>query len=154
MYDEVLERNEDGQLEVRVVQSSGDTNSNADDVFTRDDDGKLALRVTGVGGGGGGTGDTYTKSQIDAKVMALQEEIDTNAGKTAELDADVQGKVDKAQGTENAGKFLTVGEDGNVTLSEGGGGVSEVVHDDTLTGNGTSDSPLSVAKPTIIIRRF
>lgn len=49
--------------------------------------------------------------------MTLQGEIDTNAGKTAELDADVQGKVDKAQGAGNAGKPLVVGSDGNVTLS-------------------------------------
>lgn len=79
MYDEVLERNSDGELEVRVVQASGDNNPNADDVFTRDDDGKLALRVTGVGGGGGA------------------------------------------------------------------GGITKVVHDDTLVGNGTTASPLKVA---------
>lgn len=36
----------------------------------------------------------------------------------------------------------------------GGGGMVSVSHDDTLTGDGTSGSPLSVAKPTIIIRRF
>lgn len=127
MYDEVLERNSDGELEVRVVQSNGDNNPNSDDVFTRDDDGKLALRVTGVGGGGGGTSEVrsvngkkgivvLTGDDINATIntatptgteattktitqhlqtlsdsnMALQGEIDTNAGKTAELDADLQ----------------------------------------------------------------
>lgn len=198
--------------------------------------------------------------------MTLQGEVDTNAGKTAELDADVQGKVDKAQGAANAGKALVVGTTGDVTLSasapllnnanndtsltvgKGAGGTAgsvtafgqsattlanysmaigtaaqatdeatgsvaigfaaqvrapntalinasgtlaqvtdgnslvfanskgtyviigedgkipveripdtvsaEIVHDDTLTGNGTTESPLSVAKPSIIIRRF
>lgn len=50
--------------------------------------------------------------------MTLQAEVDTNAGKTAELDADVQGKVDKDQGAENAGQFLKVDDDGNVGLGE------------------------------------
>lgn len=127
MYDEVLERNADGELEVRVVQSSGDTSPDANDVFTRDDDGKLALRVTGISGGGGGTSEVrsvngkkgavvLTGADINATVtkstatgnedvtetitkhlqylndfgMTLQGEVDTNAGKTAELDADIQ----------------------------------------------------------------
>lgn len=161
MYDEVLERNSDGELEVRVVQASGDNNPNADDVFTRDDDGKLALRVTGVGGGGGGTSEVrsvngkkgavvLTGADIEATVtksssagneevtetitehlqylndfgMTLQGEVDTNSGKTAELDADLQGKVNIAQGTENAGKTLIVNTDGNLELSEPTGGTT------------------------------
>lgn len=159
MYDEVLTRNEDGELEVRVTQASGDTGTDKDDVFTRDDDGNLALRVTGIAGGGGGTSEvrsvngkkgavvltgadinaTVTKSNASGNEevtetitqhlqylndfgMTLQGEVDTNAGKTAELDADVQGKVDKSQGVENAGKALVVGSDGNVTLGTSGGG--------------------------------
>lgn len=202
----------------------------------------------------------------------MQADIDRVDGKTAELDGDLQGKVDKAQGVENAGKYLKVGDDGNVTFGEGedltnvaktnvsnnftmpqtittnsdagftvkspssggylyvtrgsgtsavtmaiksgasggtfgtitnhqfqfrtfdvarmtigtdgsvklnqdvestsndnqvattkwvnqkigqgGGGVTEVAHDDTLTGKGTTEEPLSVVKPSIIIRRF
>lgn len=84
----------------------------------------------------------------------MQADIDRIDGKTAELDGDLQGKVDKSQGAENAGKFLKVGADGNVTLGEGGGGgsgVTEVAHDDTLTGKGTMEEPLSVVKPAAIL---
>lgn len=93
-------------------------------------------------------------SDITANAMTLQQEIDTNAGKTAELDADLTGKVDKAQGTENAGKFLKVGADGNVVLGDVDSGVTEVAHDDTLTGKGTTAEPLSVVKPAAIIREW
>lgn len=93
-------------------------------------------------------------TRAEAAEAALQQEIDTNAGKTAELDADLQGKVDKAQGVENTGKFLKVGEDGNVILGDVDSGVTEVAHDDTLSGKGTTEEPLSVVKPAAIIREW
>ena len=83
----------------------------------------------------GKVGPYDTKAETDAKIlvetnrakaaeMVLQQGIDDNAGKTAELDADLKtglgSKVDKSQGTENAGKFLKVGEDGTIVLGEGG----------------------------------
>lgn len=61
--------------------------------------------------------------------------------------------VEKNQGVENADKFLKVGTDGQVIASSEHF-LAAVSHDDTLTGDGTSESPLSVAKPTIIIRRW
>lgn len=59
-------------------------------------------------------------------------------------------KIDKQQGAENSGKVLVVGDDGEVTLGEvsGGGstgGLAEVSHDDSLTGKGTTASPLKVS---------
>lgn len=59
-------------------------------------------------------------------------------------------KINKTQGTENAGKVLLVGDDGEVTLGEvsgggSGGGLTEVAHDTTLTGKGTTASPLKLS---------
>ena len=49
---DVLTRNEDSELAVRVVTATeGTNNSSYDDVFTRDSNGKLAVRVVGAGGG-------------------------------------------------------------------------------------------------------
>lgn len=49
---DILTRNDDDELSVRVVQSTGDNPAVAyDDVYTRDDNGKLAVRVVGAGGG-------------------------------------------------------------------------------------------------------
>lgn len=54
-YDDVITRNDDGELAVRTVSvSEGNAPANYDDVFTRTTDGKLAVRVTGNGGGGSG----------------------------------------------------------------------------------------------------
>lgn len=59
-------------------------------------------------------------------------------------------KINKTQGTENAGKVLLVGNDGEVTLGDvsgggGEGGLTEVAHDDSLTGKGTTASPLKLS---------
>lgn len=52
---DVLQRNADGELEVRVVNGTekADAPANYDDVFTVNTEGKRALRVVGAGGGGG-----------------------------------------------------------------------------------------------------
>lgn len=50
MADDVLTRNENDELAVRVVSTSGDTSTNPNDVYTRDENGKLCVRVTGGGG--------------------------------------------------------------------------------------------------------
>lgn len=57
---DILTRNDDDELSVRVVQSTGDNPAVAyDDVYTRDDNGKLAVRVVGAGGG-----DTHNKGSF------------------------------------------------------------------------------------------
>lgn len=67
-YDDVMTRNEDGQLAVRTVETSGDNYVNPDDVYTRDDEGKLCIRT--VGSGGGGSFD-YTKVIVKSDTMPI-----------------------------------------------------------------------------------
>lgn len=55
--------------------------------------------------------DVYTKTEVDGKETALQQEINKNAGDIAALEYD---KLDKNQGVENAGHIMTVGADGNL----------------------------------------
>lgn len=70
MYDDVLTRNEDGELSVRVVNATEQsTVVNPNDVYTRDDEGNLAIRV--VGGG-----DSHNKGYF-ATPQALQEAYPT-----------------------------------------------------------------------------
>lgn len=53
VYDDVLTRNEDQELAVRVVSATEQaTVVNPNDVYTRDTDGNLAIRTVGNGGGG------------------------------------------------------------------------------------------------------
>lgn len=70
-------------------------------------------------------------------------------GKTGDvvLSAEDVGAVDKNQGSENAGKFLKVGADGQVVASaeSGGGGLAAVAHDATLEGDGTDGNPLTLS---------
>ena len=50
---DILTRNDDNELSVRVVQSTGDNPAvDYDDVYTRDNNGKMAVRVVGLGGSG------------------------------------------------------------------------------------------------------
>lgn len=52
---DVLTRNDNDELAVRTVQTTGDNPGAYDDIYTRDNNGKLCVRVTGTGGGGGGS---------------------------------------------------------------------------------------------------
>lgn len=66
------------------------------------------------------------------------------------LSAEDVGAVEKNQGSENAGKFLKVGADGQVIASaeSGGGGLAAVAHDATLEGDGTDGNPLKLSTST------
>lgn len=163
-YNDVFALTDDGKLALRTVGGTGGGGGSGDVSSVNGKKGAVVLTGTDINS----TITTYTSSGSEETTktitehlqtltdsnMTLQGEVDTNAGKTAELDADLQGKVNISQGVENAGKALVVGEDGNVTVGTASGGIADVIHDDTLTGNGTTESPLSVAQPTIIIRRF
>ncbi len=74
----------------------------------------LQTRMTAVENGSGVTG-----------LDALKTTVDTHTSEIAQLTNDVGGlttsKVNVAQGTENAGKALVVGQDGNVTVGSAGG---------------------------------
>lgn len=85
------------------------------------------------------------RDDLNESVGELQTQITAQAGEIAKLDSE---KIDKNQGTINAGKYLMVGDDGIVGLTEsgGGGGIANVIHDSTLNGKGTDDEPLGVAK--------
>lgn len=76
---DILTRNDNDELSVRVVQSVGDNPAASyDDVYTRDDNGKLAVRVVGAGGGGGGDVDT---TKVVNKANVLPTANSGNAGK-------------------------------------------------------------------------
>jgi len=84
MNDDVLTRNENEELAVRTVVSSGDNYVDPNDVYTRDDEGKLCIRVTGSGGGADET-----------KVIVLSDTI-------PEADVSNLGKFYCYKGTTNA----------------------------------------------------
>lgn len=83
-------------------------------------------------------------------IANLKSSVNSQAGLIQGLQDDVSGKVDKNQGTVNAGKILSVGSDGQVTLTSApGGGLTAVSHDSTLTGAGTDESPLGIASTVL-----
>lgn len=69
-------------------------------------------------GGGGGEIDPDTIRQIVISIVdgRIDQKL-TNYYDKETIDANLDGKVDKAQGVGNAGKYLTVGVDGNVQLT-------------------------------------
>ena len=85
------------------------------------------------------------RDDYNGMISELQTQITAQAGEIAKLDSE---KIDKNQGTINAGKYLMVGDDGIVGLTDsggGGGGIANVIHDSTLTGAGTDTSPLGLS---------
>lgn len=81
---DVLQRNADGELEVRVVNGTekADAPANYDDVFTVNSEGKRALRVVGAGGGGGtGTVTSVNGVQpVDGNVEITGDNITATVG--------------------------------------------------------------------------
>lgn len=81
---DVLQRNADGKLEVRVVNGTekADAPANYDDVFTVNTEGKRALRVVGAGGGGGtGTVTSVNGVQpVDGNVEITGDNITATVG--------------------------------------------------------------------------
>lgn len=58
---------------------------------------------------------------IDGEITGINTDITNITNKNAEQDTAINGKVAIAQGTENAGKVLGIGADGNVTPVDAGG---------------------------------
>lgn len=74
MENDVLTRNENGELAVRTVSATEQaTVVDPNDVYTRDTDGNLAVRIVG---NGGGSGDTHNKGFF-ATQQALEEAYPT-----------------------------------------------------------------------------
>ena len=130
---DVLQRNADGELEVRVVNGTekADAPANYDDVFTVNSEGKRALRVVGAGGGGG-TGTVTSVNGVqpvngdveitgDNITATVGEEEATITQHLTTLKNDDAAKVNIAQGADNAGKVMTVGEDGNLAPADAPG---------------------------------
>lgn len=65
------------------------------------------LIVAEMSGGGGGGGSITVDSALST--------TSTNPVQNKEIAAALTGKVSVSQGAENAGKFLIVGSDGNIT---------------------------------------
>ena len=76
MSDDVLTRDNDGNLAVRTVSSTGDNYVNKDDVYTRDSEGKLCVRTTGEGGGG-----SIDESRVIVKSATIPAASVDNLGK-------------------------------------------------------------------------
>lgn len=89
MADDVLTRNSADELALRVVQSSGDTGMNKDDVYTRDSQGRLSVRT--VGGSGGGSGGASTAADVSFDPSGLDVITETNVQSAlAQVDSSVK----------------------------------------------------------------
>jgi len=91
--------------------------------------------------------DTDLQSQITAEQSARQS-ADTTLQNN--ITNGLALKLDKDQGSANQGKILSVGSDGQITLTTApGGGLQAVAHNSTLTGAGTDASPLGIASSVL-----
>lgn len=90
---------------------------------------------------------TAAQSTADKAVSAAevaQQTANLAGQEAAQALSGLAGKVNIDQGEENAGKVMTVGEDGNLAPADAPS--ATITTDDTLTGTGTVDSPLGVAQ--------
>lgn len=132
-YDDVLTRNDDQELAVRVVSATEQaTVVNPNDVYTRDTEGNLAVRV--VGGGGGGSdqhnlGWYATQAELEEAHPTAEDgdwaivgstdtvwvwDSDTNAWK----DTDQKGQVTSVNGQTGA-VVLSASDVGAATAAQG-----------------------------------
>lgn len=109
----------------------------------------------------GKVGPYDTKAEVDAKIlveterakaaeMALQHDIDDNAGKTAELDADLtmaKNRISDIESVvpENASESNKLATIDDIQTT---GGLTQVEHDESLKGRGTNASPLGLSEST------
>ena len=79
-----------------------------------------------------------TKASVDS-VNALESTVNSNTQNITTITESVNGKVAIAQGTENAGKVLGIGADGNVTPVTGGGSSGGEVWEEVDLNNWATD---------------
>lgn len=145
---------EDSRLQTQITAQAAAITTNKNDIDELGDD--IAEIQAKIPESASGTNHLVTKQQLLDEEMdiredmnqsdsELQSQITAQAAAIATLDSE---KLDKNQGSINAGKILTVGEDGLVVPSAGGtgGGLQAVSHDNTLSGAGTDDSPLGLSE--------
>ena len=85
-----------------------------------------------------------TADKADNAAEVAQQTANLAGQEAAQALSGLAGKVNIDQGEENAGKVMTVGEDGNLAPADAPS--ATITTDDTLTGTGTVDSPLGVAQ--------
>lgn len=91
---------------------------------------------------------TNTNNFTNYRTSAAQDVIDSNL--QSQITNGLALKLDKDQGSANQGKILSVGSDGQITLTAApGGGLQAVAHNSTLTGAGTDSSPLGIASAVL-----
>ena len=145
---------EDSRLQTQITAQAAAITTNKNDIDELGDD--VAEIQAKIPESASGTNHLITKQQLLDEEMdiredmnqsdsELQSQITAQAAAIATLDSE---KLDKNQGSINAGKVLTVGEDGLVVPTAGGtgGGLQAVSHDNTLSGAGTDDSPLGLSE--------
>lgn len=118
MADDILTRNEAGELAVRTTQTTGDTGTNKDDVYTRDSQGRLAVRTTGNGGGGSGGASSAADLSVDPSGMSV---ITSDNAQSAfqELDSATKALQDSVSVLTTSAELSTeIGGTTTVALSE------------------------------------
>lgn len=146
MSDDVLTRDNDGNLAVRTVSSTGDNYVNPDDVYTRDSEGKLCVRTTGEGGGG-----SVDYSRVVEKIAVIPSAETATVGKVymymGESNATyTHGYIYECVATQTASDVAFSGSiisswpvaDFVAYLQEGGSAYNEVTHG-TLTYDATGN---------------
>ena len=118
MADDVLTRNSADELALRVVQSSGDTGMNKDDVYTRDSQGRLSVRT--VGGSGGGSGGASTAADVSFDPSGLSVITGTNVQSAlTQVDSSVKDLQDSVSVLTTSANLLNeIGGTTTVALSE------------------------------------
>ena len=107
MADDVLTRNSADELALRVVQSSGDTGMNKDDVYTRDSQGRLSVRT--VGGSGGGSGGASTAADVSFDPSGLNVITGTNVQSAlAQVDSSVKDLQDSVSVLTTSAELSTI----------------------------------------------
>lgn len=166
MSDDVLTRNSDEELALRVVESTGDKATDKNDVYTRDDSGNLAVRVVGGTGGGSSGGDVSSVNGKKGNVVLTGNDINATLTGTGEpvtatitehlqtLKNDETELGNQVSGIESKIPAKATPQNPLVTQEDIQGISSDVIHDDTLNGAGTAESPLSVVKPAITLTTF
>ena len=145
---------EDGRLQSQITAHAAAITTNRNDIDDLGDD--VAEIQSKIPGSASSTNSLATKQDVldtemdiredmNSEDSNLQSQITAHAAAIVKLDSE---KLDKQQGSVNAGKVLVVGDDGNIELTSeiGGGGLQAVAHDSTLSGAGTDTSPLGLAE--------
>ena len=143
---DVLTRNEDSELAVRVVTATeGTNNSSYDDVYTRDTNGKLAVRVVGAGGDSHNLGYFATPQALNEAYPTGEEgdyaivgSTDTvwiwDSGTSAWVDTDTKGQVESVNG-QTGTVTLTASDVGAQATLVSGTNIKSV-NNNTLLGSG------------------